>query len=588
MDEWPSFLLDIKNYSHFAGEYCIVSEISTNNHCQRILTPALITAEHLEKLNPSEIGYMVTGSGQHPSHQTKEYEPIFWIHSSKDINLEPLVLLWESTNRTILWPDQGFLMTYGLFPRFIEAKEEIIWDEPSEPTQDVVLVKPISKYHWGNAPLAQVKIKRDFVQDYSTLRKRVIIQLFYEEKRIRIDDEIKIMMGSEKVFEAKFATHSIRIVEDSRDEELVLVEVCGYRILATPGNSPITKGRWDYGELTWPGFDKPITHNVAMTLRPLDHVYVSDSVLGKYEGHDEYDITPEIGAVSYGSQWSVSHCHRVGRNTIALELKKLYEGNSPEVVEHWHKFAVESSLIERNKKNIVEYAEELVKEYLKFGEPLLKVTAIMSRIGGFFVKLTEIKYSSLKRVVNLDNQKIDYSGCFSVKEIERITWHIPATLNKDGFLERCKRLNILIVEGLNESRLRTTILKTGVNNEKIENYGSLKLLELLLEICMISNDSGLTLLENSKAIIERIDFENINGQIKKLFALYNLRLQSSHYMGKDGEMKFNEALTSFDIELSLVKAHYVDAIEIVYQGITDSLKNINNVLTQTVTNHLSK
>lgn len=577
MKEWPNFLSEIESYSPLLGGYFIVAETSSHDYCEHILTPVLITPEHLEKLSPSEIGYMVTGSGPHPSHHTKEYEPIFWIHSPKDINLEPLVLNWESANKTILWPDQGFLMTYGLFPRFVESGQEMIWDEPSEPTPEVIRLKPISNYNWGNASLAQLRIKQNFIQDYSTLRRRIIIQLFYEKKRIKINDEIKKMMGCEKVFEAKFDTHSIRIVEDSSDDELVLVEVRGYRILASPGDSPITKGRWDYGELTWPGFDKPITDELSRSLTPIDRVYVSDSVLGKFEGHEEYDITPETGGVSYGSQWAVSYGHRIGRNTIALELKKLYEGNSPEVVNHWHKHAIDQSTIERSKKNIVEYAKELVDEYLRLGKLLAIVS---SRILDEEV--------TIKDVIKLDKQKIDYSGWCSIKEIERITWHIPSSLNKEQFLERCKRLNILTIEGLNESLLRRTLGKIGVDSEKIKEYGSVKLVEMLIELCLISNKSGLTLSKEGKVIYERIDYDKINELLLRLFGLYYLRQQSAHYMGKEGEIRFNEALSNFDIELSLVKTDYVDAIEIVYQGITDSLKNINNILTQTVTNHLSK
>ena len=568
--EWPNFLLDIKNYSPSSGEYFIVSEISSNDHCEHILNTALITKTQLMKLKPSEIGYMVTGSGPHPSPHIKEYAPIFWMHSPEDINLEPLILNWESTNKTILWPDQGFLMTYGLFPRLIESREEIIWDEPSEPKSDVIIVKPISDFNWGNASLAQVKIKKDFIQDYSTLRKMVIIQLFYEEKRVKIDDEIKKMMGNLKVVEAGFENHSIRIVEDSRDNKLVLVEVYGFRILAIPGHSPITKGRWDYGELNWPGFDKPITDDMAMTLTLLDLVYVSDSVLAKYEGHEEYDIAPETGGVSYGSQWSVSHCHRAGRNTIVLELKKLYEGNHPEVVKHWHKHAVESSTVERGKKNIAEYAKELVDEYLKLGGILAEV---------FSMVLTETV--TVKDVINLDKHKIDYSGWCSIKEIERMTWHIPTDLNKDTFLERCKRLNTLIVEGLNESILRKTLLRLGVDSKRIKMYKSLKLLELLIETCIISNKSGLSLINDFQTINQRIDYANLNELLNKLYGLYNLRLQSAHYLGKEGVKIFNDAISCFGISSSTTQLNYVEAIEIVYQGITDTLKHINTIIRNT-------
>lgn len=571
MEEWPNFLSDIKNYTPVSGDYFIISEISADDYCDHILTPALISPEDLEKLKASELGYMVDGSGPHPSHRAGAYEPTFGIHSSKDIHLEPLILQWESNNKTILWPDQGFLMTYGLFPRFTEQNQKLLWDEPAEPENEVIIMNPISNYNLGNANLAQVKIKKGYIQDYSSLRKKIIIQLFYEKRRMEINDEIKKMIGSEKVFEIKFNTHNIRIANDSRDNDLVLVEVHGYRVIASPGDSPITEGRWDYGELKWPGFDKPVTNDFAMSLTPMDLVYVTDEVLGKFEGQDDYDITPETGGVRYSSQWAVSYGHRVGRNIIALELKKLYEGNGPEIVNHWHKFAVDPTSIEKKRKNIVDFAKELVDGYLILGDFL---ASIISAILNQKIEAQD--------VIKLDRPIIEYSGWCSIKEIERITWHIPTNLNKDMFLDRCKRLNILIVEGLNERLLRQSLIRIGVDGDKIKEIGSIKLLELLLELCLISTKSGLTLLNDGKEIVKRLDPDNVNAVLAKLFGLYYLRQQSAHYLGKDNQKEFVKSLNSFEIESSMVAGNYVDAIEIVYDGITKTLKNVNKIFSKTL------
>jgi hypothetical protein len=571
MDEWPSFLSDIKNYSPIVGEYFLVSEISTEDYCEHILTPALISQDDLAKLNPSEIGYMVTGTGPHPSYRIDEYRPLFWIHSPEEIYLEPLILQWESANKTILWPAQGFLMTYGLFPRLIELNQEIIWDEPSEPLPEVIRLKAISNYHRGNASLAQIKIRKDYIKDYSTLRKKVIIQLFFEEMRIKINEEIKKLIGDNLEYEAKYKTHCIRIIVDSRDENIALVEIRGFRVLATPGESPITKGRWEYGSLKWPGIDKPITDESSRSLTRIDLVYISDSVLAKYEGHKDYDITPETGGVSYGNQWAVSNCHRVGRNTIALELKKLYEGNGPEVVNHWHKHSVDPSTIDRSGKNIAEYAKELVDEYLRLGETLATISSTILEEG-----------VGIEDVIKLDKRKIDYSGWCSIKEIEGITWHIPENLNKDEFLERCKRLNILIIEGLNEGLLRRTLLKVGVESNNIKEYRSVKLLELLIEIFIVSNKSGLSPKKNGKTIVGRIDYENTNEFLRQMFGLNFLRIQSSHSSGTKGEKIFYDALKSFGIEQAMIATNYVDAIEIVYQGIANTLKTINKILEETI------
>jgi len=72
----------------------------------------------------------------------------------------------------------------------------------------------------------------------------------------------------------------------------------------------------------------------------VDRIYVRDSVLTLYEGRPEFTIHPESGSVSRGNQWSVSPTRRVGRDLIAVDLKKLYEGTPPETVRHWHAEAV--------------------------------------------------------------------------------------------------------------------------------------------------------------------------------------------------------------------------------------------------------
>lgn len=92
--------------------------------------------------------------------------------------------------------------------------------------------------------------------------------------------------------------------------------------------------------LAWPGIDKPVTNSVARGLGTSDYIYVNDAVLANFEGRPEFIIHPESGLVSHGTQWSVGNCIRIGRDLIRLELKKLYEQAPPEIIRHWHDFAV--------------------------------------------------------------------------------------------------------------------------------------------------------------------------------------------------------------------------------------------------------
>src|SRR5262245_33252573 len=86
-----------------------------------------------------------------------------------------------------------------------------------------------------------------------------------------------------------------------------------------------------------------------------------------------FRLTPKTGSVSFGTQWSVDYCDRVGRNLIQLEIKKLYEGAPAHVTRHWNDFAVEppsekALLAARTQRNIGVRAEEVTYAVVSMGE----------------------------------------------------------------------------------------------------------------------------------------------------------------------------------------------------------------------------
>ena len=89
--------------------------------------------------NPGGIGHEITTSGPHPSPSKGSfvYKPEFSIWSGGYVSegFEPLVVAWTTGNRTVLLPDQGFLMTYGLVPRTVKSKhgDAIHWDDLQRP-----------------------------------------------------------------------------------------------------------------------------------------------------------------------------------------------------------------------------------------------------------------------------------------------------------------------------------------------------------------------------------------------------------------------------------------------------------------------
>ena len=239
------------------------------------------------------------------------------------------------------------------------------------------------------------------------------------------------------------------------DPRVVIIEVSGGRVLAVPGPLPISNDPLEAEGLIWPGFDGSVSHARAMAMRPSDCVYVDDSVLADYEGRPDFVVVPESGAVSFGTQWTVGYCRRVGRNLIRLELKKLYEGVPAAVTQRWHKFAVEPSPHGAypailDEQNIGKRAKALTYAIVNLGENL---AALARRVG-----LPELAPDSF---VGLRRSDLDFRGWWKFRAAERIGRHVPLNMPVDVFLDRCLSINKLAVEGLVERSLRKTPSRDG-------------------------------------------------------------------------------------------------------------------------------
>jgi hypothetical protein len=76
-----------------------------------------------------------------------------------------------------------------------------------------------------------------------------------------------------------------------------------------------------------------------------------------------------------------------------------------------------------------------------------------------------------KDFVKLSQSQLDYEGWWNGPSVAPITRHVPLTIGQSRFLERCKDLNALIIEGLNERNLHTLLLHIGVSSKFIKILG---------------------------------------------------------------------------------------------------------------------
>lgn len=569
-DWWPEWMQDIATEDPLASDPVVVAAIEETTAAHeryRQLFTALVPPEVLDELLAvaGGIGFEVSASGPHPASDAGswDYEPRFWIFGCRTApELEPLTVEWRSGNSTVLIPDQGFLMTYGLMPRL--ADDVVHWDDLEAPRRDVVLASPVSTYDFPGYTGASIKIARDFLQDYATIRNMALVQVYYVQRRGDPTSELDAILTDREICDFKVPGRliDVRRVEGGQ----ILVQVWGVRPLILPGPAPISAGRWDYGTLEWPGFPKPIAHDDAMTLGPLDVAYVHDSVLALYEGRTDDSIHPESGSVSHGNQWSVSWTRRVGRDLIAVELKKLYEGNRPETVRHWHDHAVAPPVGALDEPQVGTRARRIVYAFVSLGEAAAKVASQFTSSP-----------TSPNNIVALDRGELDYRGWWTAAHVEPITRHIPLDLTEDAFLSRCSDLYQLVGEGLSEASLRQLLTALGIPPDDIQDFRSLRLLAHLIQLADLASRAGLPL-ANGEEIHDRLKEETVGNPMERLFALNELRQLADHRAHTSRNERLADALKVFDLNRGAYAAGWGLALDAVYDGIADALEAASSVL----------
>lgn len=559
-------LLDIQT----DGEHITVAELKTidkNGLKQTIdINTALVSPSLISKIKSSHVNPHVNLSGAY-YREDYEYKPLFSLYLSKSSGLskaEPLVVSWCSGNHTTFMIDQGFLSAFRLSPRMLD--NEILWDDLKEPEYDVIRIKPLSEYDFSTHSEAYVKVKKDYLETYLAFRKKVAVQVFSIKRDMAIDEEISTLLKNKKYFIEEFKQFEIRLSRFDHKENTVHLEINGFKILLENSNNNV-KEETVTGHY-WKGIDGLVTEWRARHEMPFEYVYVADKVLAVYETDEDYQVNPLSGSVSYRNQWAVTHCNRVGKNAIKIDIKKLYEGNRYTVIDYWNKFSIHPSEIIEG-ENIAEKAERLTRKFFLFGRIFTDL----------FNHLFELNYSS-KDLIGLDEDHIEYTGWTEFLEFNTIARHVDLkSFSKEQFISRCKSIYILLGENLKEKHLRRIVNLLCFPVSETEKFRSIKLLELILSYLKIANESGLHPLHNKGILVERVLENNNFNLLAELSAVNSIRQLDAH-KSRDSKLKLNTALKNLNIEPNSISNNYAKVCEQVYNSLNEMFIDINIFLSQ--------
>ena len=496
------------------------------------------------------------------------YNPSFWLYISPSSGLkktEPLVVSWCSGNHTTFCIDQGFLSTFELSPRLLN--EEILWDDLKRPIYEVVKNKLLSVYEFPNQTEAFVKIKKEYIEDYLFLRKKTAIQIYTIQRDILVDDNILQLFNERGFYVEEFDKYEIRIHMLEHKDGIARLEINGYKLLFDPTDSLNSESDTPIGHY-WKGINGLVTNWRARHEMPFQYVYVSDCVLARYEKDDDFDVYPLSGGVNYKQQWNVSYCQRIGQNAIKIEIKKLYEGTPYDVIEYWNQFSILAEDIIEG-ENIAIKAERLTRKYFLFSRLF---SGLINRLFCFDLLPTDI--------ITLNEIRIEYTGWSDFPDYKPITHHLNLNdFSKEQFVSRCKKLYILLGENLREKTLRKIVDYLGFSTTETKNLRSLKLLELIIKYLSVAHESGLNSTVHKETIIERVtELKEFNAFLE-LFALNDIRQLDAH-KGDNTNMKFNNALKSFEIQPNSISNNYANACKQVYDSLDGMFLDINIFLSE--------
>jgi hypothetical protein len=576
-DFWPASLAHLTElYLSDSSQYVTIGEIGSEPLNSfpgtTLLYTAMVPADEADEClaRPGGIGHGIshlTGQLVYDTAGTN-LPATFWVESRRPdhTRYQSLVESWQIHDRHILLPFAGLLQHYGLSPRVL-SDLTMAWDDLSFPTFEVVRVNPlaVSKSHQF-VTTARVEILREYLEDYLLTNKCVALATQWEGRYSTGDPAFDSVVGKQNGLSAELKGRQLWLkrIEHLKEGDQYSDTWCT-RLVMKP-----EKALDSDQELVWPDHDGPIIGSGIMGgFGVMEEAYVRDEVLVAYENRPEFHVRPETGAVANGTWWAVGYCRRVGRDHIALELRKLYEGAQFSVIKHYSEYAVKESSLpapksDAEKRNIGIRASEVIKGYLAY----MKAIEEICDAAGLS--------STAEEIGGLSEAEINYKGWWTFPKLGRLGNVAPLAMTYQQFLARCKDI-FAVFEGLKSGPLRSLLRNLGIPKDQVKEEG-LKLSAFLCQLATIAKREHWSLTDDAEEVVKNWDKDTRLEFYKPLFALNSLRLADAHALSVGDPMAQASNLMVFDIEPDKFKTGWGLALDRVYDEIAKSLHDATTLL----------
>lgn len=576
---WPESMRHLAApYDDGVAAYVVIAEINESDvngykgakHVCTALVPLDVVNDVMT--SPGGIGWEVRSWGPMPCvDEGQIYDTRFWIDGRKGRNekFQTVINSWKRHDREVVLPDNVMLMTYGLVPRYL-VDGTVCWDDPQGPVYDVIRARSHVNYNQkSQQPLVYLTMRRDYLEDYCSLKGCAAVAVYYEERSSLEDKSFdEVLAGSEgNQFDLPGRLLGMGLLKDKYHAGAPqFARVWGSSLILKPKGRPVSDAVDP--ALEWPGHPGPM--NLQRASKDWLYGYVSDAVLTEYEARPEYNLHPESGGVSYGGWWATSRTDRIGREHIQVELKKLYEGCPPAVISHWHRHAVLESLAEKDRakngnQNVAQRAKAIAFGYLRLTQALCQLS---DWLGAGFTQ---------EEIGSLSTDDVNYRGWWSPEVFGATTGVIRMNATQDQFLARSVIL-FKVLEQLKPAPLRNLVLKLGVPRDQVKDFGALKLVGTLLQICVLAREHGYDIGKDAAAIAAIWDTKKLLPEMNRIFALNGLRVLAAHAAGAEKDKKLADGAMVFGIDVASTITGWGFAMDAMYDGFAADLNAVAAIL----------
>ncbi len=457
-------------------------------------------------------------------------------------------------------------MALGLVPRSIGNEiQKLVYDDLSVPTTHVAEGEISSRYFWRQSRDIRWTMSNEYLRRYLWLRGAQGARVFFYEATLADNPALRDLMTADNRFDLDDEGHwcSVSLLEiDGKIRLQVWATVVAVSCELLPEISALG--------LQWPGAEPPMT---AENLRQLDdrtEVYLDDKFLEKYEQDEVYDYVPTkvynhhwVSSPSYYGKWSYTNCRRYGRNLIRVSLRDLYRGIPPKETLHAHEYAMDPAVVaqvDANKEHIIKKTERVAAELLDLADNL----CALGRVVGIDLAPFDL--------IKLSRADIEENGWKNAPSLVNLARVASLDMGKQQFLSRCKALHELW-QVIPAGDLKRLIIAAGVPAGAIENFRSLKLLQILQNVLeRLDRDQ-----EDAHAFPRENEPEGWaekNRSLAPLFVLNDLRVAEAHTLDRNDLPK----LEALGFDRAALRAGYGTALDFVFDSAIESFSRLNALL----------